>query len=128
MQKTATLLLALLAASAGAQSINPAVTQATISETICHRGWSASVRPSWSYTSRVKHRLCVAQGMTRCSPGLILDHVVPIEVGGSPRDVSNFQLQTRAESLSKDALENRARRDVCARRATLVEAQARFAR
>lgn len=128
MQKTATLLLTLLAASAGAQSINPAVTQATISETICHRGWSATVRPSWAYTSRVKHRLCVAQGMTRCSPGLILDHVVPLEVGGSPGDPANFQLQTLADSLAKDALEHRARREVCSGRVSLEQAQARFAR
>ena len=113
---------------AGAQTANPAVTQATLHETICHRGWSASVRPSWAYTSRVKHRMCVAQGMKRCAPGLILDHIVPIEVGGAPGDIANMQLQTLADSSVKDGLENQARRDVCAHRVTLIEAQARFGR
>ena len=122
------LLPLLLATAAGAQTINPAVTQATIEQTICSRGWSASVRPSQAYTGRIKHAMCVTELSHRCSPGLILDHIIPIEVGGSPDDPANMQLQTLADSKAKDALENAARRDVCAHRVSLAAARARFRR
>lgn len=126
--KFITALLLLAANAACAQAVNPAVTQDTTKETICARGWAASVRPSWAYTSRIKHRLCVARGMARCAPGLVLDHIIPLEAGGSPRDPKNLQLQTLSESLAKDAQEHLARREVCSGRITLSTAQGRFSR
>lgn len=119
-------ILALLCATASAQSTNPAVNQANIHSTICVKGWSKTVRPTWAYSSKVKRAMCKAQGMARCRPGLVLDHVVAIETGGSPTDVKNLQLQTAAAAHVKDVQENKARRDACSGRATLVEVQSRF--
>ena len=120
--------LVLGAAQAQAQALNPAVTQATVQATICRPGWAATVRPSGRYTTRVRHALCAAQGMNRCSPGLVLDHVVPLELGGAPAQLANFQMQTRGDSVVKDRLEHRAKRDVCAGRVSLSAAQAQFMR
>lgn len=119
--------LCLFAASAQAQLANPAVTQANIAKTICVKGWTATVRPSVSYTSRIKRQMCVAQGVKTCSAD-ILDHIIPIEVGGSPDNAKNFQLQTKADAAVKDQRENQARQDVCTHRVTLAQAQARFKR
>jgi hypothetical protein len=120
----------LAAASAGAQSANPAVTQANLPTTVCAKpvkgkpSWIRQQRPSSSYTSPIKLALCKAQGVD-CS-ARILDHTVPIEIGGAPRDRANLQLQTKPASRAKDVLENRAHADLCAGRATLRQVQARF--
>ena len=115
-------------ATASAQSTNPAVTQANIHSTICVKGWSKTVRPTWANSNKVKRAMCKAQGMSRCSPGLVLDHVTPIEAGGSPTDAKNLQLQTAVAGHIKDVQENKARRDACSGRATLAEVQSRFKR
>ena len=41
---------------------NPAVTQATIGTTICLPGWTATIRPPASYTTRLKTQQIVAYG------------------------------------------------------------------
>ena len=48
------------AATPGA--LNPAVTQATIEETICVRGWTRTVRPPAEYTYALKRRQVRAAG------------------------------------------------------------------
>jgi len=35
-------------------AITPAVTQSNIDETICHRGWTSTIRPPEKYTYRLK--------------------------------------------------------------------------
>src|SRR6266852_4303856 len=41
--------------------LNPAVTQATIKQTVCVSGWSATTRPSSSYTSALKLQQIAAE-------------------------------------------------------------------
>jgi hypothetical protein len=63
---------------------------------------------------------------------LIIDHIIPLEVwspdGTDPNDMSNVQLQTKADAADKDVEENRARSDFCYAGAPLAEVQARFHR
>ena len=128
---------------------NPAVTQATIAETVCVAGWTATVRPPVSYTDRIKV-LEDGGGGTVSYAGVAypvhgfrladtdvrhfeLDHLVALELGGTPTDPRNLWLQpyeapkgpapAGAGSQTKDKVENAARAAVCAGRIPLVEAQ-----
>lgn len=57
----------------------------------------------------------------------ILDHVVPLELGGGWSQ-DNLQVQTIGEASRKDALENRAHDLVCAHRVPLEVARSWFKR
>jgi hypothetical protein len=77
---------------------NPAVTQATVHSTICVSGYTATIRPPWSVTSKVKTEMAAEQHVSVAD--VILDHVVPLEGGGAPgslTDHRNFMLQPRAQ-------------------------------
>lgn len=126
------LLALLLAAPGGAQVLNPAVTQATIGDTICKPGWAASVRPSTSYTGKVKRRLfrsALEAGEVRDGEDIDdfeLDHNAPLVLGGHPRSLDNLRLQ-RWEgpdgAFAKDAVERRMRDMVCRGQIDLLRAQ-----
>lgn len=110
-------------------ALNPAVTQKTIRVTICVPGWTATVRPSTSYTNRLK----AAQIKARRLPGLIggyeEDHWIPLELGGAPKDPRNLWPEARtgphASAAGKDRAENRLKRAVCDGSLTLAAARAR---
>lgn len=44
-------------------ALNPAVTQASIGQTICVRGWTATVRPPESYTEALKREQIAQEGL-----------------------------------------------------------------
>jgi hypothetical protein len=76
-------------------AINPAVIQSNIDETICHRGWTSTIRPPEKYTYRLKR----AQLHRPSSPYFVAnaylrdfeeDHRVPLGLGGAPRDHRNL--------------------------------------
>ena len=125
--KTLVLLLALIAGPVWAQALNTDVTQANIGSTICVPGWSASVRPSSSYTGAIKRRLLKQAGLPMSSASKYeLDHVVPLSIGGSPRHLTNLRLQPWAGpdgAWAKDVLERAMQRAVCKRRVTLESAR-----
>ncbi|HEX3542635.1 MAG TPA: hypothetical protein VHT75_19560 [Acidimicrobiales bacterium] len=132
---------------------NPAVTQATIAETICLPGWTATVRPPVSYTERVKvledggGGTVTYQGVAYSVHGFRLgdttvshfelDHLISLELGGSPADPRNLWLQpyeapkgpapAGTGSQTKDKVENAARAAVCAGRLPLADAQQKMA-
>src|SRR6266540_6335186 len=66
--------------------LNPAVTQATIGTTICVPRWTAKVRPPSSYTSALKRRQIAAEHLPGRPADYEEDHVVPLALGGAPRD------------------------------------------
>ena len=111
-----------------AQSLNPAVTQATVNTTICVSGWSSTIRPSMAYTNKIKRRLMAKQGIAASKISLYeLDHIMPLSLGGAPRDPKNLQLQpwTGANgALAKDKVELSAHTAVCRRHVPLATAQA----
>lgn len=112
---------------------NPAVRQATVHSTICVPGYSSSIRPSESYTERLKFSQLDGgynlRGDTRASH-YEEDHLIPLEVGGSATSVKNLWPEPRYVAwgaAKKDALENRLHAMVCSGAVPLVTAQRVFA-
>ncbi len=70
--------------------LNPAVTEATIAATICTPGWTATVRPSSSYTTALKRRQLPANANLADYEE---DHLMPLALGGAPRDERNLRPQ-----------------------------------
>lgn len=115
-------------------AVNPAVTQASLRETICRRGYSKSIRPERKYTERLKRRQIREYGYTdRRLRDYEEDHLVSLEIGGSPTDPRNLWPEPRHVvggwgSEAKDRLENRLHTAVCRGRLPLAEAQRAIAR
>ncbi|MFI5036683.1 MAG: hypothetical protein ACHQFZ_10820, partial [Acidimicrobiales bacterium] len=113
-------------------AVNPAVTPATIRTTICVSGYSSSVRPPESYTEALKYRQLDGgynlRGDTRASD-YEEDHLIPLEVGGSPTSVKNLWPEPRDTTWNasrKDALENTMHRLVCDGAVSLAAARRVF--
>ncbi len=109
-------------------ALNPAVTQATISTTICRPGgYTDSVRPPESYTEPLKYRLMAAYGYGGNSASKFeLDHLVPLEVGGAPSDPRNLWPEPHAgapDAFKKDVVENQLHDEVCSGEIGLAQAQ-----
>lgn len=108
---------------------DPRVTQANIDTTICVRGHSASVRPPVSYTEPLKRKMIARLGYAdRRLSHYEFDHVISLELGGSPTDPRNLFPQPHQVvggwgSYAKDRLEDRLHRLVCAHRLPLADAQ-----
>jgi len=95
-------------------ALSPAVTEASITKTICVVGWTNTVRPSTSYTTPLKLRQLRAEHLPG-SPSLYEeDHRVPLELGGSPKDPQNLSPELNSRATGKDGAENEAKRQVCA--------------
>ena len=124
-QAIASLFIALLAMNSIAQSLNPDVTQATIKQTICVANWAAGIRPPAYYTSRLKAKQLKAANLAPASD-YVEDHIVPLSVGGAPKDPLNLKPQLKAESLAKDRIEALVRRRVCSGRISLADGRAVF--
>lgn len=104
--------------------LNPAVTQASIGTTVCVAGWTDTVRPPSSYTTALKAGQLAARGVT--NPDLSAyeeDHLVPLALGGAPRDERNLWPEPIAQARIKDVDESRLHRDVCAGRVGLDSAR-----
>jgi len=102
-------------------SYDPAVNQADISTTICHSGYTATVRPSTEQTDAAKKKLYTAYGLT---PGTVseLDHLVPLELGGS-NDVTNLWPEAGSLPNPKDKVENDLKDAVCSGKVPLDAAR-----
>ena len=104
-------------------ALNPAVTQATIGQTICTTGWADLERPSTSYTTALKRRQMRDYGETGALSAFEEDHLVSLSAGGNPTDPANLFPQPIGAAHVKDQLENAVHRAVCAGRITLVQGQ-----
>lgn len=112
----------IVALAIAAAMLNPSVTPATAGRTICRPGWTRSIRPPTSVTSRWERAHLAPWQDGR---DYVVDHVVPLELGGRPY-APNLQLQTKAEAKAKDRLENALHRAVCSGRVRLQDAQVRI--
>ena len=114
-------------------ALNPAVTQQTIETTICVRGWTRTVRPPESYTEPLKRAQITQYGYTnRWLRDYEEDHLVPLELGGSPSSPQNLWPEPHDAlggwgSYAKDRLENRLRELVCRGQLPLGTARAAIA-
>ncbi len=100
-------------------AINPAVTQKNIHKTICVVGYTATIRPSSSYTTALKiqqlhHGYAVGGDMK--TSDYEEDHLISLELGGAPSDPKNLWPEYYNSSLGarvKDKIENALHRLVC---------------
>ncbi len=114
-------------------ALNPAVTQATIQSTICVSGWTATIRPSVSYTDALKVQQIGQYGYTDTSTASYEeDHLISLELGGTPADPRNLWPEPYTAALTdgrptgartKDAFETKLKGEVCAGTITLAQAQ-----
>ncbi|MET9002736.1 hypothetical protein [Amycolatopsis sp. NPDC004169] len=107
---------------------NSDVTQSTIGSTICVSGWTATIRPSTTYTNGLKKQGIIDYGYTDTSMSdYEEDHFLPLELGGAPKDPRNLWPEPHSgdeNSYSKDSVENAVKKAVCAHQVTLAAAQA----
>ena len=104
-------------------ALNPAVTQATIGQTICRSGWTQSVRPSESITEPEKYASMAAYGDTGSASGYEYDHFVPLELGGATNAPHNLWPEPGASPNPKDKVEDYLNHEVCERKMSLSRAQ-----
>lgn len=111
-------------------AIDPRVTQANLDSTICRQGgYTRSVRPAESYTEALKRWQIRKYDYTnRRLRNYEEDHLVALEIGGSPTSPSNLWPEPHYTvggwgSYTKDRLENRMHDLVCSRRVSLAQAQ-----
>ena len=104
-------------------AFNPAVSQATIGSTICDPGYTRTIRPPSSYTSELK--LAQMRRYRETGPSSLYeeDHLIPLELGGAPRNPQNLWPEPRSESRVSDPLETKLKRGVCRGALTLAKAR-----
>lgn len=97
---------------------DPSVTPANIHETICRRGYTTKrLRPPKGYTNELKSRQLKQYGYADRNPRHYEeDHLIPLDIGGAPRDSRNLWPQPRYGEWNadkKDELEKKAKALVC---------------
>lgn len=110
---------------------NSDVRQDNIDQTICRGGWTRTVRPPVDYTQPLKVAQIAAYGYADANPAdYEEDHLIPLELGGSPTNSANLWPQPRygsANATSKDRVENYLKAQVCNGALTLSYAQQQIA-
>ena len=71
-------------------AINPHVTQDNATLTVCVAGWTRTIRPASSYTSRLKAQQMRALYLPGKARDYEEDHLVPLGVGGHPTHHRNL--------------------------------------
>ena len=110
---------------------NPDVTQANIGSTICHAGWTTTIRPPESVTQPEKLVGMRAYGIAGSPHDYEWDHVIALSSGGAPNSYANFFPELDYPGVSgksfvlnpKDRLEDLFHRLICSHRLSLVAAQ-----
>ena len=71
--------------------IDPAVTEDNLQTTICHSGYTQTIRPPVSYTNKLKKQQISDYGYQDIRMGdYEEDHFISLELGGSPTDPKNL--------------------------------------
>ena len=101
------------------------MTQANIRTTICRSGYTATVRPSSSYTNRLKLQQLAADPryVDHDPTHYEEDHAISLELGGDPTSPKNLWPEPHPRSFTTDTEENRLHARVCAGTETLRAAQ-----
>ena len=107
-------------------AVDPAVTQANISSTICRSGYTTMVRPPESQTEKFKWDIAEPAYDQHDVSGE-LDHLVPLELGGA-NDARNLWVEAGPIPNPKDAVEDALNTAVCDGKVKLRAAQAAIAR
>lgn len=111
-------------------AVDPKVTQSNIKDTICKSGYTKTVRPPASVTDKIKRGVMKAYEFTDSSRNYELDHLIPLEIGGAPKDVKNLWPEpsyTKTNFHDKDKFENYLHEQVCSGKMDLKTAQQEIA-
>jgi hypothetical protein len=113
-------------------AINPDVTQANIHKTICVSGWTKTIRPPSTYTTKLKIQQLRGAGLRGEASDYEEDHLISLELGGHPTSPANLWPQPWVTSSGwdahkKDVIETRLKRMVCAGKISLADAQKEIA-
>jgi hypothetical protein len=103
--------------------LNPDVTQANIRSTICRHGWTSTIRPPESYTNVLKRRQMRQYRETGSMSDYQEDHLISLELGGSPADPRNLWPEPYPRASQMDQTENELNAEVCGGQLTLAQAQ-----
>lgn len=111
--------------------INPNVTQQNINKTVCVVNWTSTVRPSVTYTNKVKQfQIGVYNYKDTDMKHYEEDHLVPLSIGGHPTSTKNLWPQpytgVNVTAYDKDILERKLHRAVCDGKMSLKDAQSVF--
>jgi hypothetical protein len=107
-------------------STNTAVTQDNIQDTICVSGWTKKIRPSSSFTNKLKIQQMHDMGLVGNPKDYEEDHLISLELGGAPRDPKNLWPQYwdgEWGAHKKDIVETRLKKLVCSGQLSLLDAQ-----
>ena len=103
--------------------LNPDVTQATIADTICKRGWTRTIRPPTAYTDALKRTQLREYGVTGSLSRYQEDHLISLELGGHPTDPRNLWPEPYPRAARVDTIENELNGKVCSGALSLDAAQ-----
>jgi hypothetical protein len=113
-------------------AVDPSVTQQNLHSTVCVKGYTATVRPDKKYTNRLKRdQLRQYNYADRDPRNYEQDHLIPLNIGGSPSDPKNMWPQHRDNQWGaeqKNDLEFVVYKMVCKGELSLAQAQERIAR
>ena len=111
--------------------LNTTVTQANIATTVCKSGWTATIRPTVTYTNKLKDTqlkttyLAYTKMWGPAASGYEEDHLISLQLGGNPSDPKNLWPEPYAGNgaRKKDVVETALKRLVCAGTLKLADAQ-----
>lgn len=103
---------------------NTSVRQGTIKKTICRSGWTATIRPPVSYTNALKLQQMAQYEETGSPSDYEEDHLIPLELGGAPKNPKNLWPEPRSQAARSDPLETKLKRQVCKGVMKLAKARA----
>jgi hypothetical protein len=111
--------------------LNKSVTQANISTTVCKTGWTATIRPTVTYTNKLKETQLKTTYIAYVSiwgpspSAYEEDHLISLQLGGDPSDPKNLWPEPYAGigARKKDVVETALKRLVCSGKLKLADAQ-----
>jgi len=103
--------------------LNENVTQANIRDTVCKAGWTKTIRPPTSYTNDLKAKGIAQYGLRGSLSAFQEDHLISLELGGSPTDPRNLWPEPYPRAAAVDEIENELNHKVCTGELTLAQAQ-----
>lgn len=112
-------------------AIDNSIKQQNIHQTVCIKGYTKTIRPPANYTNKLKKRQLREYGYDDRNPKHYEeDHLIPLSIGGNPKDPQNLWPEPRNSEWSaakKDQLEFVIYRMVCRNEIPLKDAQAEIA-
>lgn len=94
---------------------------------LCPVAHTKQIRHPASYTNALKRTQMHAYGDTGSPATFEEDHLIPLELGGAPRDPQNLWPQPHSTPNEKDTVEGAAHDAICSGKIALPDAQHRIA-